>query len=499
MTTSRERAAPRTINGRERTGGAVGFNTDIRKSQNDCIFFGERYFPHLLTQKSGPFHRMLIGITEDAALDRISILAPRGHAKSTWLSIIYPIWKIVNDRDIKIIIVSDTGDQAEMFLRAIKDELEANECLIEDFGEFYNKPKSGSPNVWKACDITVVRHTRSKEPTIVCGGSGKRIVGRRADLIIVDDPLNDENTDSERQRRKTLRWFRKTLTPILNPETGRIIVIGTRKHPDDLHAELGKNSRYRQFVFRAIEDGRALWPERWPLSRLRREKEEIGSLVFAQEYQNEPVSEETAFFRREWIERCTDNRLCLLDRYDGDMPVFTGWDLAIVADKSRAEEHDTDYTAGITIALGTDGTRHIIDIFRERGLTPAQTLDTIKERANRFGPSLITIENNLFQSLYEQRLISETDLPVAGHTTTKEKMDIYRGVPSLSVLFENRKYRLPCGDERSSMLAGALTNELVGLGIEAHDDLVMALWIAECGIRRMSRDGGALEVIDDPT
>ncbi len=477
----------------------MGFNADIKRAQRECIFFGIRYFPHLITQKCAPFHLRLIDIAEDPGYERISILAPRGHAKSTWLSIIYPIWKIVNKRDIKIIIVSDTGDQAEMFLRAIKDEFEANERLIDNFGEFYNKPKSGSPNVWKACDITVLRHSRAKEPTIVCGGTGKRIVGRRADLIIVDDPLNDENTESERQRRKTLRWFRKTLTPILNPDTGKIIVIGTRKHPDDLHTELGRNPRYRQFVFKAFDGDMPLWPERWPRKKLLREKEEIGSLVFAQEYQNEPVNEETAYFRHAWIERCFDYGVCFRDNYSGDLPVFTGWDLALVADKARAEEHDTDYTVGITIALGNDGTRHVIDIYRERGLTPAQILNMIKTRAGKFNPTLITIENNLFQSLYEQRLISETDLPVVGHTTGREKMDVFKGVPSLSILFENGKYRLPKGDERSAKLVDVLTNELVGLGVETHDDMVMALWIAECGIRRIRGSEASIEIIDDPT
>lgn len=477
----------------------MGYNADIKRAKTDCIYFGRRYFPHLVTKGCAPFHEELIRIVEHPEHDRISILAPRGHAKSTWLSIIYPIWKIVNDRDIKIIIVSDTGDQAEMFLRLIKDELEANDRMVEDFGPFYKKPSSGSPNVWKATDITVIRPSRAKEPTIVCGGTGKRIVGRRADLIIVDDPLNDENTENDRQRRKTLRWFRKTLTPIVNPETGRIVVIGTRKHPEDLHAELGRNTRYRQFVFRAIEEGRALWPERWPLERLLREKEEVGSVIFAQEYQNEPVCEETAYFRRDWIERCFDYHAVLRDSYRGGKPVFTGWDLAVVADRERAEERDSDYTVGITIALGEDGTRHIIDIFRERGLTPSQVLGIIKARARQFGPRLVTIENNLFQRLYEQALISTTDLPVAGHTTGREKMDIYRGVPSLSVLFENGKYRLPKGNERSARLTDILTDELVGLGVEAHDDMVMALWIAECGIRSVQDGGDGLEVIEDPT
>jgi len=479
----------------------VGFNADIKRAQQDCIFFGNRYFPHLVTQKCARFHLDIIAIAESTDYDRISILAPRGHAKSTWLSVIYPIWKIVNNRDIKIIIVSDTGDQAEMFLRAVKDELEANERLIDDFGVFYEKPKTGNPNVWKACDITVSRCIRSKEPTIICGGTGKRIVGRRADLIIVDDPLNDENTENNRQRQKTLRWFRKTLTPIVNPDTGKIIVIGTRKHPQDLHWELGRNSRYRQFVFKALgEDGKTpLWPERWPLDRLLREKEEIGSLVFAQEYQNEPVSDETSFFRREWIERCYSYNSVMVTHYTGDMPVFTGWDLSVVADRERAELKNSDYTVGITLALGDDGTRHILDIYRERGLTPGQILSVITSKARDFNPALITLENNLFQCLYEQNLITTTDLPVIGHTTGREKMDVFKGVPSLSVLFENGKYILPRGDERSSRMTDVLTNELVGLGVETHDDTVMALWIAECGIRTRKEHERNIEVIDDPS
>ena len=479
----------------------MGYNADIKRAQKDCIFFGIKYFPHLITQTCSPFHYRLIEIAESTKYDRISILAPRGHAKSTWLSIIYPIWKIVNNRDVKIIIVSDTGDQAEMFLRAIKDELEANECLIEDFGSFYDRPKSGGKNVWKAHDITVSGCLRSKEPTIICGGTGKSIVGRRADLIIVDDPLNDENTESERQRRKTLRWFRKTLTPIVNPETGKIIVIGTRKHPEDLHKELGKNPQYKQFIFKALgDDGKTpLWKERWPRERLLREKEEIGSLVFAQEYQNEPISEETTYFRREWIEKCYRYNSMLVNHYIGENPVFTGWDLSVVADRVRAEEHDSDYTVGITIELREDGTRHILDIYRERGLTPAQILDVIKTKGENFKPALITIENNLFQCLYEQQLVSTTDLPIVGHTTGREKMDVFKGVPSLSVLFENGKYSIPRGDERSAQLADILTNELVGLGIEPHDDMVIALWIAECGIRKKREHESYIEIIDDPT
>ena len=478
-------------------------NAVADKARRSCIFFGEHYFPHLTPQKSGRFHRSLIHCVETPENSRVSILAPRGHAKSTWLSIIYPIWKIVNDRSITIIIVSDSEEQAEVFYSAIRSELEDNERLIADFGPFRPEGRAGSVKTWQSGKLTIDRPERSKEPTLFVAGTGKRIVGRRADLIILDDPINELNSDNERMRRKTRRWFFKTLTPILNPDTGRMIVIGTRKHPDDLHATLGKNPRYVQKVYRAIERERALWPARWPKKRLLAEKEEIGSMIFSQEYQNEPISEEIAFFRAAWIERCFTSAETLPDSYGGPLPVFSGWDLSIVADKAHAEEHDSDYTVGITLALAEDGTRHIIDIFRERGLTPAQVLGTVKERSARFGPVSVTIENNLFQSLYEQQLIQETALPVKGHTTGREKMDLYRGVPSLSVHFENGKYRIPTGDRRSLTFAGILKQELVGFGIETHDDMVMALWICECGIRRHKEDakvrGGLLEVFDDPT
>jgi len=253
-------------------------------------------------------------------------------------------------------------------------------------------------------------------------------------------------------------------------------------------------------VYKALGEGETpLWPERWPLKRLLREKDEIGSLVFAQEYQNEPISEETTYFRREWIEKCYRYNKGMVPHYNGEMPVFTGWDLSVVADKERAVAHDSDYTVGITIALGEDGTRHILDIYRERGLTPGQILSIIKAKAQNFNPAVITIENNLFQCLYEQQLISTTDLPIFGHTTGHEKMDVFEGVPSLSVLFENGKYTLPRGDERSARLMDVLTNELVGLGIEKHDDTVMALWIAECGIRKKKERESTLEIIDDPS
>ncbi len=51
---------------------------------------------------------------EDKNGKRIAIAAPRGHAKSTILSLIFPLWCIISQRKRFIIIVSDTIYQATL-------------------------------------------------------------------------------------------------------------------------------------------------------------------------------------------------------------------------------------------------------------------------------------------------------------------------------------------------------------------------------------------------
>ncbi len=107
-----------------------------------------------------------------------------------------------------------------------------------------------------------------------------------------------------------------------------------------------------------------------------------------------------------------------------------------------------------------------------------------------YKPSKILIEDNAFQRVFRDELVSRTDLPVEGFTTTaRNKNDAERGVPSLQILFENRKFVLPYKTERDRKIIGNLCHELRSFswmegklqGLGAHDDMVMSLWIAnEC-------------------
>ena len=64
------------------------------------------------------------------------------------------------------------------------------------------------------------------------------ITGRRADLVVIDDPvrsLGDAQTSA--QRDAAWHWYRSELLPRLKP-AGRILLVMTRMHVDDIAGRL---------------------------------------------------------------------------------------------------------------------------------------------------------------------------------------------------------------------------------------------------------------------
>jgi hypothetical protein len=75
-------------------------------------------------------------------------------------------------------------------------------------------------------------------------GSGGAVVGRRADLIIADDLLRGrEEAYSESARNKLFDWYASDLLTRLKPG-GRIVLISTIWHEDDLFSRLARSGRY---------------------------------------------------------------------------------------------------------------------------------------------------------------------------------------------------------------------------------------------------------------
>ena len=134
------------------------------------------------------------------------------------------------------------------------------------------------------------------------------------------------------------------------------------------------------------------------------------------------------------------------------------------------------------------GDRYLIDIFRKRGMSPAELQGRVKGEYAKFNtrpPRVVCVEKNAFGELHYLGLQRSSDLPLKAHIThARNKADPWEGVPALSVLFENGKVVLPSATDSDRERLEPLIHELYNLGKERHDDTVMALWIAETWLRK---------------
>jgi len=223
---------------------------------------------------------------------------PRGHGKTT-CNINYLSWLIGNYPDIHINLVSKTAAQAESILLALMTRFESDEKYINIMGEL--KPKQ--PKKWTTQELIVNRNEISKNPTIQACGLMGPITGRRADLNLCDDIIDEENVRSPLQLEKALTWHDKVLAPTLYPWGGEIVT-GTRWHYADLYAEFIKRKPQSVDIKRAIineEKHEVLWPEYWSYPKLVEKRSEIGSIIFSCQYDNDPTSMEGSLLKAKWL------------------------------------------------------------------------------------------------------------------------------------------------------------------------------------------------------
>ena len=323
-----------------------------------------------------------------------------------------------------------------------------------------------------------------------------------------------------------------------------LAVHNTRKHYDDLYAHRledstfdviedkailrwpevvdpvsGQASEGWKYLYKRDKRGRlkcegvdllapaeVLWPEERSIRYLLMERQGSTPTAFGREFQHEVVDDSTAPFKNADIERARDrgNAFELLSggRSEGRMAAWASWqalgvklidvvqcwDLALTLDAKKAETADTDYTVGLTIGKDIDGNRYLLGIARFRGVLPSQLRDKVKGEFLRFvslgiRPRVVAVEHNAFGSIHFLGLQKTTDLPLRPHQTTQAKADPWEGVPSLGMLFENGKFVLPCLTDEDRAAIQPLCDELHGLGREAHDDTVLAMWIGELQLR----------------
>lgn len=512
------------------------------------LSFGE-FRQRYLHNKTFPHQQNLVDIIEGrtpswlhpsmkyekgVADNRILINIPPNHAKSITITVDYVTWKVAQNPNFRILIVSQTQRLAADFLYAIKQRL--THPMYEDLQTAYAagvgfKSKTAS---WQATRVTFgdeLRESSEKDPNIEAVGIGGQIYGKRADMIIVDDAVTLSNAnDFERQ----IKWLTQDVRSRLNP-TGKLIIIGTRVASVDLYRELRNPDRYpggivpwnylaMPALLEPNEDPEkwvTLWPAsdqpfdgqaesdknedglypRWNGRNLFNERQSMDASTWALIYQQQDISDDAVF-----------DPVCVRGAIDGmrksgrltpghpghpkDLNGFSivcGLDPAMVGD-----------TAAVCYAIDRiNHKRYIIDAIKITRPTPAQIRELIFNWTSIYGPSEWIVERNAFQSFLTQDEGIRAHLATRGvilreHHTGNNKWDAGFGVASMSTLFGTKQQdgkhhrdnliHLP-SDQTENVKS--LIEQLITWSptTKGKTDMVMALWFCEIRAREMLNQG----------
>jgi predicted phage terminase large subunit-like protein len=317
-------------------------------------------------------HRALLdrlALIGEGAIDRLMVLMPPGSAKSTYASMIFPAWWLARHPTSSVIAASHTAELADHFGRRLRN-------LIAEEAEVLGYGLSGDSRA-------AHRFRTSAGGEYFATGIHGPVTGRRADLVVIDDPIKSHaESESELSRNHLWNWYRSELTTRLKPG-GRIVLVMTRWHEDDLGGRLMEaGDDWHQLRLPALAEagdplkrrpGEALWPEWEDAATLSRKRAAVGSRVWQALYQQSPTPAEGSLF--------PVARVGMAEMLPEGARMVRAWDLAASEATSGS---DPDWTVGLKLAACPDGALVVVDVLRFRG-GPHAVVDAILRTASRDG------------------------------------------------------------------------------------------------------------------
>ena len=459
-------------------------NARKESCRDDFFLFCKTYLPHYFGSEPAEYHRVIMDIVSRGTLtgEHIETLQPliknkyhkymiptdniagiidvepRGFSKSTRFSLAFPLWLVLYEKKNFPIIFGASQTQAEDNLESIKDEIEQNELLFEDFEDVKGK-------IWKKNKITLSNGT-----AIAARGAGTSIRGvkngpHRPDIAICDDIMTDQSAETKTQRDKRYRWFKRVVLPL-----GKDIfpvLINTIFHEDDIVCRLLKELTDTQlkgwvgFRFAArTPSGASLWPDYWTDEKLQKKEDELGSAAWSTEMMNEPLSSEDSIIKKFHFYELKDVSFEGRPRYGGIDPA-TG-----VHDK-----------CAFNTLVEVDSILYCGDTWGEK-LSEVPFLERIVGTFKLWRHQQIGFEDVAFQGIYKNNIMKEAArqgvyLPITGRKTGG--MSKVARVKEMAPLIESGFIRFR---EDQKELVDQLSMFTPDGPKSAYDDEADALWYA---------------------
>ena len=291
----------------------------------------------------------------------------RGHFKTSIISEAHTIYLLVNNPDLRVLVVSNTLEIAKTMLRNIKEQFIKNEDFRFFFREFCPKAnKEGKIEFGTTESFTVCNRKRVlKEPSVMCAGVGTNLTGLHFDYMKIDDLVTKDSVTNDTQINLSKEYYASLRQLYDNPLTPREDIIGTTYHFNDLYQDLIKNNEFQKSIIPIRDkDGKINFHERFTEEGIVSLENDpsIGPYAFASQYLLNPVNPKDVKFKEEWIK--------FYDKIPENCSEY------ICVDPASTQKKKSDYTVIERWGIDHEGCHYLIEAVRDR-LTSFERIDAL--------------------------------------------------------------------------------------------------------------------------
>ena len=403
--------------------------------------------------------KKLMDITDGtSSKNRLLCAMPPQHSKSSLVTLAYSVWLIVNNPNLRILIVNAEKELSIEFGIAIRQ-------LIQEMGGIYGLTVSRVKS--SATNLRFELFGELQQGSIRLTGASGSITGHPTDIVIVDDPykgLIDELGPTALQKKWI--WFSSLIEQRVRPKT-KLIVLHTRWHSEDIQgrilADEYQKAKYEHIEYAAIdENGEPLWPEYYDLDFYLDKQRTMGERQFQAIYQQKPLDLTSDFFHI--------NHLIFEDHFDDYIIAkCRSWDIAS-SDDTLGDQRD--YTAGVRM-VKTPGEQYWIFDYTH-GQYGNNVKNVIKNTAKLDGPDYTILLEPGTKGGASGLLYEEYKSALTGYSTIQSdpkgtKAD--RATPLANAVYDGKVHICINNNEKRQLLLSQLQSFPNG----KHDDLVDAI------------------------
>jgi len=314
--------------------------TELEKDWRKWLAY---YFPHYCAKPFAPWQKRYAKALLTPGKNFVSRMVFRGGSKTTTTQMLVTML-IATGKKRNLLWVSKNQDAAIEMIRVIRLQFEANQRLINDYGD--------QKNLGAWTDEKFVTRSGASIRAIGKGQSprGAKEEESRPDCIICDDCDDDEEVRNKSRLDNTYEWVMGALFGCFSVNGANLfIALGNKIAPDCLIERLSQIADDHEQINLLNEQGQPTCSDWYTLEQCLYMMNKMGTRLAQREYQNNPVTERKVF-NKDWLQ-------------DKPMPNLKGYSVILsYLDPSFKSKKNADHKALVLLGL-KGGEIHVIKVW----------------------------------------------------------------------------------------------------------------------------------------